>query len=131
HRACCCPSCFCQTSPGNPQPPASLQPSARRSHREKRGETANDGKAHHLQGPVGLSPRRTESSFEVTLIFPLVFLASYFRNALVRRKITIGRLCFSRRARIRFGTQSPVFARLRRGRQSSPRAQRERRKESV
>ena len=56
HRACCCPSCFCQTSPGNPRPPASLRPSARRSHREKCGRTANDRKAHRPHAPVVLSP---------------------------------------------------------------------------
>ena len=46
HRPCCCPFYFCQTSPGNPRSPASLRPSARKSHREKCGRIASDGTAH-------------------------------------------------------------------------------------
>src|SRR5262249_30644012 len=58
HRACCYPSYFCQTSPGNPRRLALLRPSARRNHREKCGEIANDGTVRHLRAPVVLSRQR-------------------------------------------------------------------------
>src|SRR5262249_60926980 len=57
-RACCCPSCFCQTSPGNPRLSAWLGASARKNHREKCDQIANDGTVRHLRGPLVPSPQR-------------------------------------------------------------------------
>src|SRR5205814_483047 len=74
HPPCCCPSCFCQTSPGNPRLPASLRPSVRRSHREKYDQIASDGTVHHLRGPVVLSRPRIGQDLQLTRIFPLIVL---------------------------------------------------------
>src|SRR5207247_10384851 len=72
--SCAYPLCFPLTDLRNPPIPELCPASVRKNHLEKCDQIANDGTARRLHALFGRSLRRTGSSFQVTLIFPLSVL---------------------------------------------------------